>query len=95
MQRSAAESERERRATAEHLGELNTQLTRLADLIGRESRDLSTLSTTQDELRGLLRQLAQQPAQGVQFTEDLRAELRLLSRTIGAALGGAGAGKAD
>jgi len=95
MQRSAVESERERRATAEHLGELNNQLTRLADLIGRESRDLSTLSTTQDELRGLLRQLAQQPAQGAQFTEDLRAELRLLSRTIGAALGGAGGNKAD
>jgi biopolymer transport protein ExbB/TolQ len=95
MQRSAAESERERRATAEHLGELNAQLTRLADLIGRESRDLSTLSTTQDELRALLRQLAQQPAQGAQFTEDLRAELRLLSRTIGAALGGAGGNKAD
>ena len=64
MQRSAG-IERERRATAEHLGELNTQLTRLADLIGRESRDLSTLSTHQDELRGLLRQFAQQPARGV------------------------------
>ena len=95
MQRSAADTERERRATAEHLGELNAQLTRLADLIGRESRDLSTLSTTQDELRALLRQLAQQPAQGAQFTEDLRAELRLLSRTIGAALGGAAGNKAD
>ncbi|MBP6491162.1 MAG: flagellar motor protein MotA, partial [Thauera sp.] len=83
------------RATAEHLGELNAQLTRLADLIGRESRDLSTLSTTQDELRALLRQLAQQPAQGAQFTEDLRAELRLLSRTIGAALGSASGNKAD
>ena len=95
MQRSAVESERERRATAEHLGELNNQLTRLADLITRESRDLSTLSASQDDLRGLIRQLAQQPAQGAQFSEDLRAELRLLSRTIGAALGGAGGNKAD
>ena len=75
MQRSAVESERERRATAEHLGELNNQLTRLADLITRESRDLSTLSASQDDLRGLIRQLAQQPAQGAQFSEDLRAEL--------------------
>ncbi|HRP22747.1 flagellar motor protein MotA [Thauera sp.] len=95
MQRSAAESERERRATAEHLGELNNQLGRLADLITRESRDLSTLSASQDDLRGLIRQLAQQPAQGAQFSEDLRAELRLLSRTIAAALGGQGSHKAD
>ena len=82
-------------ATAEHLGELNNQLTRLADLITRESRDLSTLSASQDDLRGLIRQLAQQPAQGAQFSEDLCVELRLLSRIIGAALGGAGGGKAD
>jgi hypothetical protein len=95
MQRSAVESERERRATSEHLGELNNQLNRLAELIGRESRDLSTLSATQDDLRGLLRQLAQQPAQGAQFTEDLRAEMRLLSRTIAAALGGHNGNKAD
>jgi hypothetical protein len=88
MQRSAAESERERRTTAEHLAELNTQIGRLSELIGRESRDLSALSTSQEDLRGLIRQLAQQPAQGAQFSEDLRAELRLLSRTIAAALGG-------
>lgn len=91
MQRTAAEAERERRSTAEHLGELNSQLTRLADLITRESRDLSALSENQEDLRGLLRQLAQQPAQGAQFSEDLRAELRLLSRTIAAALGSRGA----
>lgn len=90
MQRSAADSERERRSTAEHLGELNSQLTRLADLITRESRDIGALASTQDELRGLIRQLAQQPAQGAQFSEDLRAELRLLSRTIAAALGSRG-----
>ncbi len=90
MQRTAAEAERERRSTAEHLGELNNQLTRLADLITRESRDLSALSDNQEDLRSLLRQLAQQPAQGAQFSEDLRAELRLLSRTIAAALGSRG-----
>ncbi len=88
MQRSAVETERERRASVEQLAELNGQLTRLSDLIARESRDLSTLSATQEDLRGLIRQIAQQPAQGQQFSEDLRAELRLLSRTIAAALGG-------
>ena len=95
MQRTAAESERERRATAEHLAELNTQLGRLAELIGRESRDLSALSSSQEDLHGLIRQLAQQPAQGAQFSEDLRAELRLLSRTIAAALGGSGTNRAQ
>ncbi|ENO90681.1 hypothetical protein [Thauera linaloolentis] len=88
MQRSAAESERERRSTADHLAELNTQIGRLTELIGRESRDLSALSSSQEDLRGLIRQIAQQPAQNAQFSEDLRAELRLLSRTIAAALGG-------
>ena len=48
-----------------------------------------------DAVSGRDRALAQQPAQGAQFTEDLRAELRLLSRTIGAALGGAAGNKAD
>lgn len=43
MQRSALDSERERRTTADHLAELNTQLGRLAELVGRESRDLSAL----------------------------------------------------
>jgi septal ring factor EnvC (AmiA/AmiB activator) len=88
MQRSASDTERERRHTADHLSELNKQLTRLSDLIARESRDLSTLAASQDDLRDLIRQLAQQPTQGAQFSEDLRAELRLLSRTIAAALGG-------
>jgi chromosome segregation ATPase len=88
MQRSSAESERERRASVDQLGELNTQLTRLADLIGRESRDLSVLSETQEDLRALIRQIAQQPAQTAHFSEELRAELRLLSRTIAAALSG-------
>ena len=88
MQRSSADAERDRRSTAEHLGELSNQLARLADLITRESRDLSTLSASQDELRALIRQVVQQPAPAAHFSEELRAELRLLSRTIAAALGG-------
>lgn len=88
MQRSTAESERERRATGEHLSELNTQLTRLSDLISRESRDFTALASSQDDLAGLVRHLAHQPNANTQFTEELRAELRLLSRTIAAALDG-------
>ncbi len=86
MQRSATEAERERQATGEQLGELNLQLGRLSDLMARESRDLSALATSQDDLRGLIRQIAQHPAQANALSEDMRAELRLLSRTIAAAL---------
>lgn len=86
MQRASADSERERHSASEHLAELNTQLSRMTELMSREARELSTLNSSQEELRNLLRQLAQQPAQGEKFSEELRAELRLLSRTIGAAL---------
>jgi plasmid stabilization system protein ParE len=41
----------------------------------------------QDELKAVLRQLASQPQAGT-MSEDLRSELRLLSRTIAAALDG-------
>lgn len=86
MQRSATEAERERHATSEQLSELNLQLGRLSDLMSRESRDLSALASSQDELRGLVRQMSQHPAQANALSEDMRAELRLLSRTIAAAL---------
>ncbi|QID19097.1 flagellar motor protein MotA [Nitrogeniibacter mangrovi] len=88
MQRSASEADRERRQTSEQLGELNSQLNRLADLLTRESRDLVAMTESQDELRGFIRQMAQHPAQANALSEDIRAELRLLSRTIAAALDG-------
>lgn len=88
MQRSVSESERERRATVDQLSELSHQLNRLSELISRESRGLSSVAETQDDLRSLLRQIAQRPNDNAQFTEDLRSELRLMSRTLAAALGG-------
>jgi flagellar biosynthesis chaperone FliJ len=88
MQRSVAESERERRATVDQLSELSHQLNRLSEMISRESRGLSSVSETQDDLRALLRQIAQRPNENAQFSEDLRSELRLMSRTIAAALAG-------
>jgi len=86
MQRTVVDTERERRQTSEQLVELNTQLSRMADLMSRESRDLATMADDQNELRNLIRQLAQHPAQANALSEDIRAELRLLSRTIAAAL---------
>lgn len=86
MQRTVADSERERRATVDQLAELGSQLGRLSELISRESRGLASVSDTQEELRVLLRQLAQRPGEGAQFSDDLRSELRLMTRTIAAAL---------
>ncbi len=88
MQRSVADSERERRATTDQLAELGHQLNRLAELISRESRGLSSVTETQEDLRALVRQLAARPPDTNAFSDELRAELRLMSRTIAAALGG-------
>ena len=88
MQRSIGDSERERRATVDQLSELSHQLNRLSEMISRESRGLSSVSESQDDLRALLRQIAQRPNENAQFSEDLRSELRLMSRTIAAALSG-------
>jgi len=85
MQRALTESERERRHSSEQLGELNTQLARLADLLGRESREIRGMAETQEELKNVLKTLASAP-NGSRLSDDLRGELRLLSRTIAAAV---------
>jgi len=73
MQRAIGDSARERRSSDEQMSELNAQLARLIE--------------TQTELRGTLKQLAQANAQAG-MNEELRAEFRLLSRTLSAALDG-------
>jgi len=87
MQRALTESERERRASSGQLGELNTQLTRLADLLSRESREIRGMAETQEELKNVLKTLATANG-GARLSDDLRGELRLLSRTIAAAVDG-------
>ncbi|GIX36053.1 MAG: flagellar motor protein MotA [Lysobacteraceae bacterium] len=74
MQRALVESDRERRAGAEQLAELGTQIARLAE--------------AQTELRTTLKALA---AGENGISEELRAEFRLLSRTLAHALDGASA----
>ena len=88
MQRALVESERERRNSSEQLGELNAQLARLADLLGRESREMRGMSETQDELKNVLKTLAAAPGNSARLSDDLRSEFRLLSRTIAAAVDG-------
>jgi hypothetical protein len=87
MQRALTETERERRNSSEQLGELNTQLTRLTDVLGRESRELRGMSETQEELKNVLKTLAAS-GNGSRLSDELRSELRLLSRTIAAAVDG-------
>ena len=87
MQRAIVESERERRGSAEQTAELNRNLARLTEILTRDSRATAELSETQGELRSTLKRLAQQQA-GASMSDELRAELRLMSRTIAAALDG-------
>jgi hypothetical protein len=86
LQRALTESERERHNSSEQLGELNTQLGRLADLLGRESREIRGMAETQEELKNVLKTLASAPNPGARLSDELRGELRLLSRTIAAAV---------
>jgi hypothetical protein len=88
MQRALTESERERRQSSGQFAELNTQLARLADLLGRESREIRGMAETQEELKNVLKTLAAAPNTGARLSDDLRGELRLLSRTIAAAVDG-------
>lgn len=85
MQRALTESERERRNAGQQFGELNTQLARLSDLLSRESREIRGMAETQEELKNVLKTLAAAP-NGSRLSDELRSELRLLSRTIAAAV---------
>lgn len=88
MQRALVESERERREHAGQFAELNGQLSRIAELLGRESRELGQLAESQEGLRQAIKGLAAAGG-GQQFSEELRAEFRLLSRTIAGAVAAA------
>lgn len=87
MQRAIVENERERRGSNEQFAEVANQLGRLNELLSRDARDRQAAAATQDELKTVLRQLAAQPHAESRLSDELRSELRLLSRTIGAALG--------
>ncbi|MDC8014029.1 flagellar motor protein MotA [Tahibacter soli] len=88
MQRAIVDNDRERRAANEHIGELNAQLARLTEFLGRDARERHAGVEAQEELRTVLKTLASQPNGSQQLSDDLRAEFRLLSRTIAAAIDG-------
>lgn len=84
MQRLTQEAERERRSTALELHGLAEQMARLSEALHTQLRREEPHA--QDEWRGLVREWVEQSAQAQQMNEELRAELRLLSRTLAAAL---------
>jgi hypothetical protein len=88
MQRAIVVSERERRNGAQQMTDLNENLGKLTELLARDSRATVELSDSQAELRATLKQLAQNSGGGNNISDELRAELRLMSRTIAAALDG-------
>ena len=87
MQRAIVENERERRGSHEQFAEVSNQLTRLNDLLSRDARERQAAAQVQDELKTVLRQIASQAPAESRLSDDLRSELRLLSRTIAAAVG--------
>jgi hypothetical protein len=86
MQRALTDSDRERRSSSEQFATLNTHLGRLTDLLSRESREIRAMAETQEELKNVLKTLASAPNAGARLSDELRGELRLLSRTIAAAV---------
>lgn len=86
MQRAIVENERERRGANEQLGELNTQLARLTEILGRDARERHASAEVQEELRTALKSIASHHSGGNALSDELRSEFRLLSRTIAAAM---------
>jgi hypothetical protein len=86
MQRAIVENERERRGANEQLGELNAQLGRLTEFLGRDARERHAAAEVQEELRAALKNLASHNTTGATLSDELRSEFRLLSRTIAAAM---------
>ena len=86
MQRAIVENERERRGANEQLGELNAQLARLTEILGRDARERHAAAEVQEELRTALKSISSQHGGGNALSDELRSEFRLLSRTIAAAM---------
>ena len=88
MQRAIVENERERRGSNEQFAEISSQLGRLNDLLARDARERQGAAQVQEELKTVLRQIASHAPAESRLSDELRAELRLLSRTIAVAVGG-------
>jgi hypothetical protein len=88
MQRAVVGIERTRRDSTQQLDDLVVQFERFNELLDRDIRERQASSAAQDELKTALRQIASHSRHELGLSDDLRAEFRLLSRTISAALNG-------
>jgi hypothetical protein len=86
MQRSITDIEQSRRDGNQQLGLLAVQFERLNEMLDLDSRERQSALTVQDELKSVLRQLANQGKQEISLPDALRDELRLLTRTVATAL---------
>ncbi len=86
MQRAIVENERERRGSNEQFAEITDQLGRLNEMLARDARERQAAAEVQQELKTVLRQIAAHPPGESRLSDELRSELRLLSRTIAAAI---------
>jgi len=89
MQRASASEENQREFMAKQLGGMRGTFDRFNDLLGKQNDRLDQLNLTQNEIARLLKttfdQIQESPA-----NEELRSELRLLTKTIANALSSRG-----
>lgn len=85
MQRASASEDNQREFLAKQLGEMRGTFDRFNDLLGEQNDRLDRLNLTQNEIARLLKTTSEQ-AQDSPVNEELRSELRLLSKTIANAL---------
>jgi MotA/TolQ/ExbB proton channel family protein len=89
MQRAGASEDNQRDFLAKQLGEMRGTFDRFNDLLGEQNDRLDRLNLTQNEIARLLKTTSEQ-AQNSPVNEELRSELRLLTKTIANALSSRG-----
>ena len=89
MQRAGASEDNQRELIAKQLGDMRGTFDRFNDLMGKQNDRLAQLDSTQNEIARLLKstfdKIQESPA-----NEELRSELRLLTKTIANALASRG-----
>lgn len=89
MQRASASEDNQREFMAKQLGDMRGTFDRFNNLLGKQNDRLDQLNVTQNEIARLLKttfdQIQESPA-----NEELRSELRLLTKTIANALSSRG-----
>jgi hypothetical protein len=85
MQRAGVSEESQREFLAKQLGDMRGTFDRFNELLGEQNDRLDRLNLTQNEIARLLKTTSEQ-TQDSSANEELRSELRLLTKTIANAL---------